>query len=173
MVRTRVGYAGGSTPTPTYHQMGNHSETVQLEFEPGKISFSALLDIFWAVHAPFREIYSPQYQSIIFFHNAEQEETATNSKRSQEKLTGQKIFTEIRPFTGFFPAEAYHQKFYLQNTPGLMEVFGEIYPNTAEFTASTAAARLNGLLADSSIRGRWHRDAKLREEFFHGELARL
>lgn len=173
MIRTQVGYAGGSTLSPTYHQMGDHSETVQVEFDREKISFSKLLDIFWSIHSPFREIYSPQYRSIIFYHTAGQKEAAAKSKRSQESLIGRKIFTEIRPFTGFFAAEAYHQKFYLQNTPGVMEIFSEIYPDPLEFAASTAAARLNGLMANGSVRARWHSDEQLRADFFRGRIARL
>ena len=79
-MRTRVGYAGGSKPNPTYRDLGDHSETVQIDYDPSKISYQELLAIFWDTHNPGSRPYSRQYASIVFPHDAEQENLAMEAK---------------------------------------------------------------------------------------------
>ena len=67
MLRTRVGYAGGTTPEPTYHSIGDHSETIEIDFQPERISYSELLEIFFRSHNPRRAAFRPQYRSAILF----------------------------------------------------------------------------------------------------------
>jgi peptide-methionine (S)-S-oxide reductase len=82
--------------------------------------------------------------SAIFFHNAEQKRLALETRdREAVKVKGT-IVTEIVPFAAFYLAEAYHQKYYLQQVPELMREFSTIYPVAQDFTNSTAAARVNG-----------------------------
>ena len=144
--RTRVGYSGGAITNPTYHNLGKHSETVQIEYDPAKITFEQLLDVFWQHHDPTREPWSQQYRSIIFFHNEQQQELAEKSKDNRGKKLNATVHTEILPFRRFYIAEDYHQKHRLRHEPDLMKEFIYIYPDMADFINSTAAARINGYL---------------------------
>jgi len=144
VTRTRVGYAGGTSNNPTYYNLGNHSETVQIDYDPTVISYEELLSVFWKTHNPAYEPYSQQYKSAIFFHNEEQQKLATESKLQEEARRGEKLYTEILPFSGFTLAEDYHQKYYLKNFPDILEELARIYPDTNSLINSTAAARING-----------------------------
>lgn len=146
MVSTRVGYAGGTKANPTYHDLGNHAESIQIDYDPTRISYEQLLDIFWGSHNHGQRAWSRQYMSAIFYHNEDQRRLAVASKARVESCTRRKVFTEIAPLTEFYPAEGYHQKYWLQRVPELMEDFRAMYPATEGFTASTAAARVNGYL---------------------------
>jgi methionine-S-sulfoxide reductase len=120
VLETRVGYAGGTTPDPTYRSMGDHTETVQLEYDPTVISYDELLAEFWAAHSPIRPARSRQYASIIFYHDTEQREAAEASKRRMEELLGTRLHTEIVPLGHFYLAEEYHQRFYEKH--GMLDV---------------------------------------------------
>lgn len=114
MVRTRVGYAGGSTKDPTYYQIGDHSETVQIDYDPERISYEDLLDVFSASHSPTSRPWSSQYASLVLYHTDRQQRLASKSKERYEARTGRRIFTEIRQYSHFYLAEGYHQKYYLR-----------------------------------------------------------
>lgn len=158
MVRTRVGYAGGSTPNPTYHRIGDHTETIQIEFDPSKIGYARLLEIFWSEHSPCLASGSRQYASLIFIHNDEQRKTVEASKAAYEKEHGRRVKTEILPYTSFTLAEDYHQKYQLRNSGSLMREFAAIYPKDADFVKSTAAARVNGYLGGNGSREQLERE---------------
>ena len=151
MIRTRVGYAGGTKENPIYYSLGDHSETIQIDYDPTQISYKQLLDVFWDSHNPIYEPWSRQYMSIIFYHNEEQKRLAIETKESEETRLGRDIFTEIVPFSKFYLAEDYHQKYYLRRESALMEEFNAIYPATEDFIASTAAARVNGYVGGYGI----------------------
>ena len=144
MVRTRVGYAGGTEKSPSYYALGGHSESVQVDYDPTRITYSELLDVFWDSHNPEIESWSTQYKSTIFYHNKEQKRLAVESKRLEEARLRQKIYTKIVPAAEFYLAEGYHQKYYLRQVPELIEELTAIYPNGEGLIASTTAARLNG-----------------------------
>jgi len=144
VVRTRVGYAGGTKENPTYRSLGDHSETIQIDYDPTVISYEELLDVFWNSHRPTRPAWSRQYMSIVFYHNEEQRKLALESKAHQEARLQHKVYTEIVPASGFYLAEDYHQKYRLQQSPQLVKEFRKIYPNIDGFVASTAVARVNG-----------------------------
>jgi peptide-methionine (S)-S-oxide reductase len=144
VIRTRVGYAGGTKENPTYYDLGDHSETIQIEYDPTRISYEELLNIFWNTHSPTSRPYSRQYASFVFYHDETQRELALKTKEEQEAKRGT-IYTEIVPAGTFYPAEAYHQKYRLQRS-SLMQEFDAIYSNHDDFVASTAAARVNGYL---------------------------
>lgn len=145
MVRTRVGYAGGSKDDPTYYSLGNHSEAIQIEYDPRKISYKELLDTFWESHTP-TYMSSRQYASIIFYHDDDQKRLAQATKTHEENKQGGNIYTEILPYTQFYLAEGYHQKYRLRQVDELASEFSAIYPDLESFVNSTAVTRINGYL---------------------------
>jgi peptide-methionine (S)-S-oxide reductase len=103
--------------------------------------------MFWHSHNPAERPWSRQYASIIFYHNAEQKRLAEETKFHQEEMERKsKIYTEIVPYSDFYPAEDYHQKYWLQAAHDLMKEFQQIYPDFKQFIDSTAAARVNGIV---------------------------
>jgi peptide-methionine (S)-S-oxide reductase len=144
VVRTRVGYAGGTKENPSYYDLGGHSETIQIDYDPTQISYEELLEVFWGSHSPTVRSWSRQYASIIFYHNEEQKRLATETKDREAAKHGTVVFTEVVPFTRFYMAEGYHQKYQLQQVPALAKALQAIYPDEADFVNSTAAARTNG-----------------------------
>ena len=139
-----MGYAGGTTDSPTYYKIGDHSETVQIEYDPEQISYRDLLEVFWAVYDPLVYNSARQYMSIIFYHNDEQKQLAIETQALEEAKRQEKIWTEIVPATVFYLAEDYHQKYYLRRIPQLESEFEAIYPEINDFVNSTAVARVNG-----------------------------
>jgi len=120
---------------------------VRITYDPGRISYRDLLDIFWSLYDP-AVYYAPrQYMSIIFYHNDEQKRLAEETRGLKEGELGQKVWTEIVPAGGFYLAEDYHQKYYLRRVPTLAAEFEAIYPDLEALVSSTAAARVNGYAA--------------------------
>jgi len=125
VLETKVGYAGGVLPNPTYQHVcsGNtgHAEVVQIEFDPNKISFKKILDHFWLCHDPTQlnrqgPDIGTQYRSVIFYFTDEQRIIAEESKNNFQKQLSSKIVTEILQFTNFFLAEDYHQCYIQKNS---------------------------------------------------------
>ena len=144
MVRTRVGYAGGTKADPTYRSLGNHSETIQIDYDPTQVSYEELLDLFWSSHNPASRPWSQQYASVIFYHNEEQKRQAVETREREAAIHSGQIYTEVVPFSEFHLAEDYHHKYRLQLVPDLAKEFQIIYPNNEDRVNSTAAARVNG-----------------------------
>jgi methionine-S-sulfoxide reductase len=142
-----VGYTGGKTSSPTYRNMGDHSEALEITYDPDIISYRELLDEFWEVHDPTHYIMNVQYRSYIFFNSEAQKRTAEESLRETGERTNRKIYTEIKPLSVFTQAENYHQKYYLQMQRGIKDEFLKIYPRMDDLLKSTAAARINGYVA--------------------------
>ena len=122
VVATAVGYEGGTKPDPTYRDvctdLTGHAEAVQVEYDPARVSYEKLLDVFWENHDPTTKNrqgpdVGTQYRSAIFVHDAEQQRIASESKQSQEKSGKfrRPIVTEITPLTTFWRAEDYHQRY--------------------------------------------------------------
>ena len=126
VVSTTAGYAGGTKADPSYENVetGNtgHAESVQLIYDPARISYERLLDIYWhhidplTPNAAFCD-HGPQYRSIVFYGDAEQRQLAEASKQAlnQSHRFKTPIVTAIEPATKFYPAEEYHQMFYKKN----------------------------------------------------------
>lgn len=126
VVKTVVGYTGGDKAHPTYEEVSagttGHAESIEITFDPKKVSYQHLLDIFWHNVDPttadreFCDV-GNQYRSEIFYHDAEQERLAKDSMAEIEKTKTFKdpIVTRIVPATTFWPAEDYHQDYYLKN----------------------------------------------------------
>jgi peptide-methionine (S)-S-oxide reductase len=102
------------------------------------------LDVFWTSHSATSRPWSNQYASIIFYHDEEQKRLAEQSRDREAASYGKPIYTEIIPFSEFYLAEAYHQKYYLQQSPDLLQELRAIYPDDEGFVNSTAVARVNG-----------------------------
>lgn len=121
------GYSGGTVKNPTYEQVctgkTGHAEVIQVTFDPKKLSFKELLDVFFKTHDPTTlnkqgADAGTQYRSAIFYHSPEQKKIAEQVKQETEaaKIWDDPIVTEIAPFTVFFKAEEYHQNYYNENS---------------------------------------------------------
>jgi peptide-methionine (S)-S-oxide reductase len=119
-----VGYSGGVTPNPTYEEVCSHTtghaEVAQVTFDPDRVSFEQLLEVFWAMHDPTQvDRQGPdigdQYRSVIFAHSEEQARTAEKSRQLAQERFDKTIATKIEPLTTFYPAEGYHQAYYEKN----------------------------------------------------------
>ena len=145
VVRTRVGYAGGSTPEPTYHSLGDHTEVVQVEYDPTVLSYADLLDVFWSAHDPRRSARTRQYRSVILTESAVNRQTAERTRQNAESRLSGSVATAIEDLDAFHLAEPYHQKYELRSTPVLGATLEDRYGDA--LVDSTVAARLNGFVA--------------------------
>ena len=140
-----MGYAGGQQPDPTYRRLGDHTETVQIDFDATRIGYAALLDLFWQSHNPTTSR-PTQYKSVILYHDENQRRLAEAS-RQQESLRRRKpLHTEIRSYKSFYRAEDYHQKYYLRREKDLLQQLQKYYPRDHDLTDATSVARINGYL---------------------------
>ncbi|WP_301108036.1 peptide-methionine (S)-S-oxide reductase MsrA [Sporosarcina sp.] len=145
--RTRTGYAGGTTASPTYRTLGDHTETVEIDFDPEILSFEDVLKHFWRNHYPNRDEYrGRQYLSSLRYHGIQQKEVIDRVKNFMETELGETIETEITELQQFYLAEERHQKYYLKRYPGVLEQLSELYPDQAYIRDSIFAARLNGIV---------------------------
>src|SRR5437899_1375092 len=135
VIKTVVGYCGGTEPNPTYQLVSsektNYRESIEVTYDPAKISYEQLLDIYWHQIDPtqadgqFTDV-GPSYRAAIFYGNNDERKIAEASKDKlgRSRKFNKPIVTEILPATTFYPAEAYHQKYYRQN-PEHFEAFEE------------------------------------------------
>ncbi|GGK82724.1 peptide-methionine (S)-S-oxide reductase MsrA [Rufibacter glacialis] len=147
VVRTRVGFAGGTTENPTYRTLADHIEVVQLEFNPKEVTYGQLLERFFNQHTPTKEPRKRQYTSAIFFHNPEQEEVARQVIKEAEGRLQEKLKTEMHSYKAFYLAEERHQKWKLRRVPEVLQELQKIYPDPEAFNNSPAVARVNGYVA--------------------------
>ncbi len=126
VIATVSGYMGGKTKNPTYEQVSTghtgHAEVVQVEYDPAKVSYQKLLEVFWRNVDPTQKDgqfcdHGSQYRSAVFYHDEEQKRLAEASKAALQKNKPFKgeIVTEIAKAAEFYPAEGYHQDFYQKN----------------------------------------------------------
>jgi peptide-methionine (S)-S-oxide reductase len=118
------GYAGGRVADPTYKAVCSgttgHAEVIQIEFDPSRITFAQLLDIFWEAHDPTTPNrqgadVGTQYRSIILYHDDAQRRAAEASREAAAARFKEPIVTELVPLTRFYPAEEYHQDYFRKN----------------------------------------------------------
>src|SRR5437899_1289674 len=133
VVKTTVGYCGGTEANPTYELVGSektkYRESIEIVYDPARISYEQLLDIYWKqidptqVDGQFTDI-GPSYRAAIFYGSEEEKKTAEASKEklAQSGKFKKTVVTEIQPAMKFWPAEDYHQKYYQQN-PEHFEAF--------------------------------------------------
>jgi len=125
VISVTSGFAGGTTPNPTYEQVctetTGHAEVTQIKFDPAKTSYAKLLDLFWQAHDPTTlnrqgADVGTSYRSIILYRDENQKRIAEASRAEAQKNFKHPIVTEIVPLTKFYPAENYHQKYFDQNS---------------------------------------------------------
>ena len=139
-----MGYAGGLSANPDYHHIGDHTETVQVDYDPRRLTYRRLLEIFWDSHDPTQTSWSRQYRHAVFFHDERQRQLAIDTKTALQREIGRSVQTEVAPLNTFTMAEAYHQKYLLKQHHDLSREMAAIYPRHPDLVDSTAAARLNG-----------------------------
>jgi peptide-methionine (S)-S-oxide reductase len=129
------GFSGGAVPFPSYQLVSTgetgHAESVQVEYDPKVVSYPQLLSIFWKVHDPTTpnqqgDDFGPQYRSMIFFHTEAQRKAALESYQElvKRRTFRSPIVTELAPFRAFYPAEAYHQDYYVHH---LGDFYSSVY----------------------------------------------
>jgi peptide-methionine (S)-S-oxide reductase len=124
VISTTSGYTGGTLANPTYQDVGHggtgHAEAVEIVYDPAKVSYEKLLDVFWHNHDPLAKNRQfcdrgDQYRPAIFYHNDEQRRLAEATKAKHQQRFKQPIQTEIVAAGRFYKAEEYHQDYYLKN----------------------------------------------------------
>ncbi len=126
VLEVQSGYSGGHVNNPSYKEVctgkTGHAEVCQITYDPDKISYPELLEIYWKTHNPTTlnrqgNDVGTQYRSVIFYHNEEQKKIASEmkDKLSKEKIWNDPIVTQIVPFEAFYPAEDYHDDYYEKN----------------------------------------------------------
>jgi peptide-methionine (S)-S-oxide reductase len=137
------GYSGGRRPNPSYEQVCSgatgHAEVVQITFDPSAVSYRELLEVFFTIHDPTTPDrqgadVGTQYRSAIFYHSPEQQAAAKDliAHLSEQKLWDNPIVTEVTPLEKFWPAEDYHQHYFVRN-PGQGYCQAVVAPKVAKF----------------------------------------
>ena len=140
-----MGYAGGTTPDPTYQSIGDHSEALQIDFDPAVISYELLAE-FFASHNPCRAPFMRQYRSAIFPTGADQARAAAAAGEQEAAERGESLATDIEPFMSFTLAEDYHQKYRLRAQREVLAEYAALFPTTEAFLGSAAVTRANAFL---------------------------
>ena len=162
MLRTRVGYCGGTKESPTYRAMGDHTEAIAIDFDPTVIGYEDLLGRFWTSHHCGSGSWGRQYMNAVFYHNEGQRKLAEASQKKAARKQGiaaNKVTTEILPVGRFTYAEGYHQKYSLPRASEVRLFLEGVYPTAKELADSVVATRLNAYLG-----GGYDRDVAVLEK---------
>jgi peptide-methionine (S)-S-oxide reductase len=155
VVSTAVGYCGGKTKNPTYKEVctdeTGHAEVIEINFDPTKVSYEQLVDIFWELHDPTTlnrqgPDVGTQYRSVIFHHSPEQKKVADEviAELAREKVYDDRIVTEVSPAVDFWIAERYHQD-YFRNNAGQPYCMWVVAPKVAKFRKAFLAKVKKGV----------------------------
>ena len=150
VVRTRVGYAGGTKHEPTYHDLGDHTEVFQVEFNPDTITYRKLLNHVFNSHTPQNQTRTTQYQNIVFAATKDQR-AVLDDFLTVHGLTADGIGTRIEQLSRFYPAEEYHQKYHLRSISSFMSAFEAAGYGDDALRESPIAAKLNGYAAGHDV----------------------
>jgi peptide-methionine (S)-S-oxide reductase len=137
---------GGITSDPTYYHLGDHTETVQFDFDPAVVSYEELVEAFFAFHDATRSNPMRQYMSAVFAHDEEQEATARAVMQRVQAGATSELRTVVMVTDRFYMAEDYHQKYALRMAPDLFEEYRAMYPDFWELVDSAAATKVNAYL---------------------------
>ncbi|MFD1562169.1 peptide-methionine (S)-S-oxide reductase MsrA [Haloarchaeobius amylolyticus] len=150
VVRTRVGYAGGTKSDPSYEVLGDHTEVIQVEYDPEQLSFTDLLERAFAEHTPYQQPQKRQYQNIVFTETAAQHDQLL-TVLDESDLNRDRIETRLESLDRLYLAEAYHQKFNLRGKRWITDVFTEAGYDEVAVRESPAAAKLNAHVAGYDV----------------------
>ena len=145
MIRTRVGYSGGTSKNTAYCNLWDHSDSLPVDYDPGGISYKEPVADYWDDHGPTRGPKSTQYKAAIFYHNEDPKRVAMENRHYLAATQHCTITTEILPVTEFLLVARYHQMYPLQQDRTLTSEFASMF-STEDFFDSTAAPRINGYL---------------------------
>lgn len=155
-----MGYTGGSSSDPTYHRLGDHTESFQIDYDPTRLSYETLLGDFWKDADPTERPYKRQYMCAVFYADETQKRLALETaKQAMEGRSGPMLLPLLALAT-FYRAEDYHQKYYLRRYTDLMREFSAY--SEREFADSTVAMWLNACVG-----------GQLKREGLEAELERL
>ncbi len=155
-----MGYTGGEQPNPTYHRLGDHTESFQVDYDPTRLSYETLLGHFWKDADPTERPSSRQYMAAIFYETEEQKRLALATGRQALAGKSGPLLTPILRLATFYRAEDYHQKYYLRRNAQVMREFSAY--SEREFEDSTVAMWLNACV-----------DGQLKLEGLEAEFERL
>uniref|UniRef100_A0AC34RKC3 Peptide-methionine (S)-S-oxide reductase n=2 Tax=Panagrolaimus sp. JU765 TaxID=591449 RepID=A0AC34RKC3_9BILA len=142
VVKTRVGYAGGTAPKPTYQNIQDYTEVIEATFDDQKISYQDLLDYFWTHHDP-TDHRKKQYRSAILYSDDEQK-TLAEASFNKVKAAKPSIETYVQKLDHFYVAEDYHQKYWLRCQP---RIFNALNLTDEQVIDSPLAAKMNAFMA--------------------------
>lgn len=157
VIKVTSGYGGGPVPDPTYEEVSTgttgHAECCQVLYDPSKISFDELLEVFWKTHDPTTlnrqgNDVGTQYRSVVFYHSPEQKQKAEQYKAALDTsgAFSKPIVTTIEPYKNFYSAEDYHQKYYEYNGEQMycrlviapkVDKFEKVFKNRLKSSAKT------------------------------------
>uniref|UniRef100_A0A914LIP1 peptide-methionine (S)-S-oxide reductase n=1 Tax=Meloidogyne incognita TaxID=6306 RepID=A0A914LIP1_MELIC len=148
VLKTRVGYSGGTSPSPTYKNIGDHTEIVEIQFNPELTKFKEIINLFYSKHN-FTLPQKTQYKSVILYVDEEQKKIALEEmEKAKEKYNKNTIFyTFLQKFEKFYQAEDYHQKYWLRCEN---DIFKELNLSNSQLINSTLATKINGYLGGNS-----------------------
>uniref|UniRef100_A0A914NN61 peptide-methionine (S)-S-oxide reductase n=1 Tax=Meloidogyne incognita TaxID=6306 RepID=A0A914NN61_MELIC len=148
VLKTRVGYSGGTSPSPTYQNIGDHTEIVEIQFNPELTKFKEIINLFYSKHN-FTLPQKTQYKSVILYVDEEQKKIALEEmEKAKEKYNKNTIFyTFLQKFEKFYQAEDYHQKYWLRCENN---IFKELNLSNSQLINSTLATKINGYLSGNS-----------------------
>lgn len=106
-----MGYTGGVKRSPTYRSLGDHTEALQVDFDPGQLSYEEVVGLFWESHNPVAAPRGRQYMSAIWYGSESQRDVVNATKDTLAERLGQDITTPVLPLETFYDAEDYHQKY--------------------------------------------------------------
>jgi peptide-methionine (S)-S-oxide reductase len=129
-----------------------------MDFDPKVISFRELLEVFWHDHDPRSRAWSRQYMAAVFTHNETQKKEALESLDRAQNMNAGTIHTQILPFSTFYRAEDYHQKYYLRQRRGIVGLVREAFPSEEDFVNGTITARLNAFIGGYLVRAEFEKE---------------
>ncbi len=148
-MRTRTGYAGGTSTSPKYQDVGFHSEVIEIDYDPSKISYEALATLFFESHNATSRPYYQRVKSLLFFRDETEKDIAQKIIEQQKKIAVQRgllVYTELKPYDVFYLAEPEHQLKALKAETSLYSELLEMFGDESKLQNSILGSKLNAFL---------------------------